>query len=606
MNIIEAMESPRVFEKMFRKKGLFRKSDTWASWKIFLRALFALPLDDEQRELYRKHTGRDRAPAEPSKEAYLIVGRRGGKSLAAALIATFLAAFRDYSHVLNEGEIGTLMVIASDRRQARVIFSYVKAFFRIPMLKGLVLSELKESLTLSNHIAIEIHTSSFKATRGYSLIGVIADEISFWESELSANPAGEVLTAVRPGLATTGGLLLAISSPYSKTGPLYENYREHYGKSDSPVLVWKATSREMNPTLPAEVVERALARDRVAASAEYLAEFRDDIGGFLSVEEIERCIISGRTLLPRISGVSYRAFVDPSGGRQDSMTLAVAHGEGDRVVLDLLREAKAPFSPREIVHEFAGILKSYRCSEICGDKYSAEWVSESFEKEGVRYIPSEKNRSELYLEFLPALTSGQIELLDNDRMKQQFASLQRRAGPARDSVDHPGHGHDDLSNSVAGAVCKVLESLSLGQYGVLDLARKYMSDIAANIRDEFGELLRKPEPQPTAAEAKPAETRVDNFEIWLRTHRAPPCPACENPSTVYRSRDELLCNQCGAVNGIPRPKPIENDLCPKCGLKMHWSGGGLYCQNDGQPPATELVGPRVGFAYLNARRNRFR
>ncbi len=251
-------------------------------------------MDPASQEIWFKHTGRE-VSAEAFLEAYVIAGRRSGKSIVSALVATFAATFKSYDEILSPGEQGTLMVVASDRRQARVIFNYIRAFFRTPMLKGLVVSELKESITLSNRVVIEIHTCSFKATRGYTLVGVIADEAAFWQSESSANPAAEVLNAVRPGLATTNGLLLVVSSPYGKTGVLYDNFRQHYAKSDSPVLVWKGTSLDMNPTLPRRVVERALDRDRAAASAEYLAEFRDDLSGFLSVEEIERVIVPGRT-----------------------------------------------------------------------------------------------------------------------------------------------------------------------------------------------------------------------------------------------------------------------------------------------------------------------
>jgi ribosomal protein L37AE/L43A len=477
------------------------------------------------REIWMEHTGRE-VSTEAFLEAYVIAGRRSGKSIISALVATFAAAFKSYDDTLSPGEQGTLMVVASDRRQARVIFNYIRAFFRTPMLKGLVVSELKESITLSNRVVIEIHTCSFKATRGYTLVGVIADEAAFWQSESSANPAAEVLNAVRPGLATTNGLLLVVSSPYGKTGVLYDNFWEHYGKSDSPILVWRGTSRQMNPTLPLRVVERALERDRAAASAEYLAIFRDDLSGFLSIEEIERVIVPGRTMLPCIGSQQYRGFCDPSGGRSDSMTLGIAHGEGERAILDLLREIKSPFSPEEAVREFAQVLKAYHISEITGDRYSAEWVKEAFERHGIRYVPSEKNRSELYLEFLPALTSGQIELLDNERMKQQFAGLQRRtSGAGRDAVDHGIGGHDDLSNCCAGAVCRVLEENATGTLGLLDL----MKDIGLGKR-----LL-------------PVLTRVDN--VVLVKKEKPKCPICQKRELVIQAAvlGDWLCNQCQAT-----------------------------------------------------------
>src|SRR5215813_7126993 len=39
------------------------------------------------------------APTTPFREAYLICGRRAGKSFVLALIAVFLACFRGYDHV---------------------------------------------------------------------------------------------------------------------------------------------------------------------------------------------------------------------------------------------------------------------------------------------------------------------------------------------------------------------------------------------------------------------------------------------------------------------------------------------------------------------------
>ena len=94
-------------------------------------------MNEEQRELYRKYMGRDAAPAAPFVEGYLIAGRRSGKSLTAALIATYLAAFKTYDDVLTEGEVGTLMVIASDKKQARVIFNYIRAFLPHADAEGL-------------------------------------------------------------------------------------------------------------------------------------------------------------------------------------------------------------------------------------------------------------------------------------------------------------------------------------------------------------------------------------------------------------------------------------------------------------------------------------
>jgi hypothetical protein len=58
------------------------------------------------------------------------------------------------------------------------------------------------------------------------------------------------MRALRPGLATIpGAMLLIASSPYAKRGELYNAFRKHFGKDDAKVLVWKAATLAMHPTL---------------------------------------------------------------------------------------------------------------------------------------------------------------------------------------------------------------------------------------------------------------------------------------------------------------------------------------------------------------------
>jgi hypothetical protein len=111
LSIIEALDDPALFANHFR-------GDTWRPWRTVLKALFALPMGDAETALYRAHTGRTEAPAAPFKEAAFIVGRRGGKSRLLALIAVYLACFRDYAPYLAPGEVATIAVIAADQIRA--------------------------------------------------------------------------------------------------------------------------------------------------------------------------------------------------------------------------------------------------------------------------------------------------------------------------------------------------------------------------------------------------------------------------------------------------------------------------------------------------------
>ena len=195
------------------------------------------------------------------------------------------------------------------------------------------------------------------------------------------------------------------------------------------------------------------------AAAEYGAEFRSDVEAFLPREAIDAVVVPGRRELPPLEGIRYVAFVDPSGGSRDSMTLAIAHDAEGRAVLDAVRERRPPFSPDAVVREFTDTLKRYRVSTVRGDRYAGEWPRERFKVYGIQYVTAEKPKSVLYLAMLPEVNAGQIELLDVDRLIGQLAGLERRtARGVRDSVDHPPHGRDDVANAVAGAVALVVRS----------------------------------------------------------------------------------------------------------------------------------------------------
>jgi hypothetical protein len=262
---------------------------------------------------------------------------------------------------------------------------------------------------------------------------------------------------LRPGLASIpGAILLNASSPYRKAGVLYNAFRRYYGKDDARVLVWRGTTLEMNPSLDASVVEEAYEDDPQSAAAEYGAEFRDDISDFVSRDLVEACIVSGRKELLPAAGLDYFAFVDLSGAGADSMTLAIAHRDKDIAILDAVREVRPPCSPEAVVQDFAALLKSYRVRSVTGDRYAGEWPRERFRNAGITYELSEQPKSDIYRDTLPLLNSGKVELIDLPRLTSQLCGLERRtARSGKDSIDHGPGGHDDIANSVAGALLMV-------------------------------------------------------------------------------------------------------------------------------------------------------
>ena len=447
--LLDAVDDPQLFAPWFKDRS------SWASWFAFLRALFGLPLSASELPLYRECTGRTDLPTAPASEAWLICGRRAGKSFVLALCAVYLARFFNYRRHLAPGERGTVMVIAADRKQSRVVLRFIRALLmQVPMLARMIERETAESFDLNNSVTIEVATASYRTTRGYSIVAALLDELAFFRSDdSSANPDNEIIAAIKPAMATIpNAMLLCASSPYAQRGALFTAFKAHFGRDGDPVLVWRAPTRTMNPTVSQATVDAAMEADPASAASEYLAQFRTDVETFVAHDVVEAAVTQGRFELPRVERTRYHAFCDPSGGSSDSMTLCIAHTAGNRVIVDVIRERRAPFSPDACVKEFADVLKSYGISKVVGDRYAGEWPREAFRKCGVEYRVADKPKSDLYLGLLPLLNSGRVELLDHKRLVAQLCSLERRTSRAgKDSIDHVPGGHDDIANAVAGA-----------------------------------------------------------------------------------------------------------------------------------------------------------
>ena len=258
-------------------------------------------------------------------------------------------------------------------------------------------------------------------------VAALGDECAFWMSDKSANPDVEILNAVRPALATTQGPLIAISSPYARRGALWDTYKKHFGPEGDPsILVAQGATRDFNPDLPQSIIDKAMDRDPAAAAAEYMAQFRTDVEGFITREAVEACVTLGTRERPTERKNGYIVSSIPLVEASDAFTLAIAHVEGKTQILDLIRERKPPFSPEQVVEEFAKIIRSYRCTKVYGDRYGGEWPREQFRKHGVNYEPAEKSKSDLYRDLLPLINSGAVDLLEHDRLLMQFTSLERR------------------------------------------------------------------------------------------------------------------------------------------------------------------------------------
>jgi hypothetical protein len=192
--------------------GYALAADSRLGWRTLLIAMMGEELTAAERITFKELTQLDYEPGIRAEEFIGIVGRRGGKSRAIRVLACYAATLCDYSDNLVPGEIGVLLIIAPDQRQAGIILSYISATLEASeRLKRLIRTKTGDTVALTN------------------------------------------------------GMLALISSPYAKRGILWAMHKHYFGPTnpDRKVIIAQGASRTVNPSLSSGVVNRAMERDPV-------------------------------------------------------------------------------------------------------------------------------------------------------------------------------------------------------------------------------------------------------------------------------------------------------------------------------------------------------
>jgi hypothetical protein len=534
--IIATLRDRRVFGAL----PAFRDLSTWRPWLTVLGAFYGLPLTPDEQEWFCRHTGRSKydPPAGGWRELVVIVGRQSGKTRIASLIASYESAFGGDVEA-GGGELYALMVAQDHRASLRAIFSYARApFENVPALSGLVVQPKAESIELRNGVTLAAYPCRPAAVRGIRSRVVVADELGWYRSSEGLSQDQEMLRAVRPTMATTGGRLVILSSPAGQSGALWDLFENHFGRDDSPVLIVQASAPDLNPTLPADYLHRMQLDDPEGYRSEVLGEFRAGLTALLDPAMVRASTDEGRLELPPKDGVQYRAFVDASGGRRDAFAVGVGHRRGDLVIVDAVRSWKAPFSPSAVVAECTEFVRRYRIGVVVGDDYGAEYVRELFREHHIQFDSAGANASALYLDLLNPLNSGQIRLPDIHDLRVELIGLERRKGTggAHDRVVHPPGRHDDMANVVAG---------------VAYLLRRKRKPLA-----EFAEAEER------AKAEQPKQQESSAMVEIITVHRAP-CRLCASEHIVDGPGDVPQCPQAWSWGPAgPRyqagPRTLEN------------------------------------------------
>ncbi|MFC7396527.1 hypothetical protein ACFQU1_04900 [Chelatococcus sp. GCM10030263] len=164
--------------------GTVMPGPSWAAWRALLIAAMGEALTDDEREHFRRLTGRQREPLSRVEELWCVIGRRGGKTRAAAVLACYFAALVDHADKLAVGERGVIPLLAVSERQATKAFGYAAGVFdTVPLLTSLVESRTADTLRLRNGIDIMVRPASWRTARGDTAVMAIGDEAAFWRND---------------------------------------------------------------------------------------------------------------------------------------------------------------------------------------------------------------------------------------------------------------------------------------------------------------------------------------------------------------------------------------------------------------------------------------
>jgi phage terminase large subunit-like protein len=433
--------------------------------------LFGVALWPRQREVLRRID-------EGSRVHVLCLGRRSGKTMMCALVALHNLLFhRNLDALVRAGETRFATCVATNVSQARLLIAAARSIVeRSPLLAPLMVSASEDELTFElasgAKVALRAFPCSSRSGRGWASSAVIFDELAHFHGDSEGPAVAErVWTALLPSVSQFGaaGRVIASSTPFG-TANLFAQL---YGQADSGELpnatAHHATTREMNPTISADLLAQEEARDPEGFRGEYLAQFLGSGGAWFDLDRVE---IADRGELAPDAGTNWVAGVD-LGFTSDQTGIAIVGrpidpAEHERMILGFAtalvpskRKAKSKGEEHLIFDEtlakVAEIAKHYGARKVVIDQHQARSVSTYLERVGLTpakrpMTPTSKDL--MFSEVRSRLTDGSLSIYRHETLIAELRRIRTNYKAASSSVVTPrvGRSHCDVAVALALAV----------------------------------------------------------------------------------------------------------------------------------------------------------
>ncbi len=208
----------------------------------------------------------------------ICAGARSGKSYLGALFMVWSLYVSDLRS-LAPGQRAVALIIAPNDKLRKECVNYARGAVQAkPELKATMIEDASDGFTVRRADGHEVRFEAGVATpggygaRGRSLCAFMTDEVAFFRDKDHAVSDEEIFRAgsarVLPGCKT-----LVASTPWAKSGLLYELYKSNFGNPKT-ALVAHAPTLLMHPSeMTRALVAREYARDEVNAEREFGASF---------------------------------------------------------------------------------------------------------------------------------------------------------------------------------------------------------------------------------------------------------------------------------------------------------------------------------------------